>query len=372
MSNKNLKKTYHIVTFGCQMNKADSERIAGYFQKKGYKKAEEYKDADVVIINSCSVRQTAEDRVLGLVNNISKLSPKPKIILTGCMLRYTIYQLKRMLPDVNSFVPIEKLIKGAKPIREGNMPCYLKGRKKSRKHAWVPIMRGCDNFCTYCVVPYSRGREKSRPIEEIYNEIKCLVEKGYQEITLLGQNVNSYHNNSELKIENLELIKTIDKLKKEYKNNFAVLLALIHSIKELKKIHFITSNPHDMTDGIIQAISLPKIDRYLHLAVQSGDDEILKKMNRKYNSTEFLNLINKIREKISDVEIGTDIIVGFPGETKKQFQNTVKLCQKVNFCKAYISKYSPRSGTPAYKMEDNVSHKEKKRRWKILNSLINE
>jgi len=384
--NKASKRTqsYFIVTYGCQMNELDSERIAGGLEKKGYKRAESYKSADLVIINTCSVRQSAEDRVLGLVNNLKKLKinstspslpageaglrgarrPKsPKIVVTGCMLRYTTHRLKKILPDVEEFIPIEELIP-----ENLSSKFYVRG---SKTNAYVSIMRGCDNFCTYCVVPYSRGRERSRPIEEIYYEVKELVKRGYKQIMLLGQNVNSYHKSSRLEARGSRLRKELKNLKKKYKNNFAVLLALLHSIKGLEKISFITSNPHDMTKGIIRAMSLPKIDKHLHLAVQSGDDDILRRMNRKYTVKRFLQLIKEIREQIPDIKISTDIIVGFPGETKKQFENTVKLCKKVDFCKAYINKYSPRLGTAAYKMEDNIPIAEKKRRWKVLDNLIN-
>lgn len=326
---------YFIATFGCQMNKADSERIAGAYKLKGYKKTKSIKEADVVLINTCSVRQSAEDRVFGLVNNLSKLSKKPKIILTGCMLRYTLWQLKKILPGVDKFLKIEDLIKKGPALRQ------------DKNHAWVPIMRGCDNFCTYCVVPYSRGREQSRPREEIICEVKELVKRGYRQITLLGQNVNSY------------------------KPSFFRLLCQLHKIKGLEKIKFITSNPHDLTDDIIQAMKLPKIDRYLHLPVQSGDDRVLKKMNRKYTAKQYLELIKKIKKEIPEIEIGTDIIVGFPGETKKQFQSTLSLCKIAKFKVAYIAKYSPRPGTAAYKLKDNVPYKEKKRRWQILDNLIN-
>jgi len=370
-----MTKTYYIQTFGCQMNKADSERIAGAYQLKGYQPAKSYQDADVVIINTCSVRQSAEDRVLGLVNNLRHLrggrmdsseaeeKRKPKIILTGCMLRYALYRLKKMLPDVDEFIKLEDLIP-----KNLNTKYYIRNTKN---HAWVSIMRGCDNFCTYCVVPYARGREVSRPFDEIYWEVKKLVKEGYKEITLLGQNVNSYGKNLKFKIANAKLKLQTQNLQKKYENNFAVLLELLHSIKELKKIKFLTSNPQDLTDDIIKAMKLPKIDRYLHLAVQSGDDEILKRMNRRYTAKQFLNLIKKIRRNIPEIEIGTDIIVGFPGETKEQFQHTVDLCKKAKFKVAYIAKYSPRSGTPAYKLKDNVPYQEKKRRWRILDKLIN-
>jgi len=370
---------YFIKTYGCQMNVADSEKIAQALEEKGYQPAESMEKADLVVINSCSVRQSAENRVFGLVNNLRNLRgwrqpssevKRPRIILTGCMVgsalgkrkRYSLAQLKRRLPQVDKFQPIEDLI-GQKRF---SPQC-------KRDKAFVSIMRGCDNFCTYCVVPYGRGSEKSRPMEEIYREIKKLVRGGCKEITLLGQNVNSY--GKDLKIKNWKFNKNL-KLKirdfrKKYKNNFAVLLALLHLIKGLKRIDFITSNPHDMAEGIIEAMKLPKISRQLHLAVQSGDDQILKKMNRKYTSRQFLDLVKKIKRSIPEIQISTDIIVGFPGETKEQFQNTVELCRQIGFNKAYISKYSPRPGTAAAKLEDNVPYQEKRKRWQILDKLIN-
>ena len=347
------------------MNKADSEKITLSFEHKGYRQAKSAKDADVLIINTCSVRQSAEDRVLGLVNNLSKIKSKkrrPKIILTGCMLRYPLPRLKKILSAVDEFIKLKELIKNLKlEIRNSKAP------------AFVTIMEGCDNYCTYCVVPYSRGREVSRPMEEIYCEVKELVKRGVKEITLLGQNVNSYGKG--LKIENWKLNKNyklkIINLKKQYKTPVAILLAFLHSIKGLKKISFLTSNPQDLTDDIIEAMKLPKIARYLHLPVQSGDDEILKKMNRQYTCQQYLALIKKIRCQIPKIEIGTDIIVGFPGETRQQFQNTVVLCKKARFKVAYVAKYSPRWGTAAFKLKDNVSPQEKKRRWRILDKLIN-
>lgn len=388
MSDKRTKK-YFIATYGCQMNKADSEKIAGAMEQGGYKPAKIVKDADLVIINTCSVRQSAEDRVLGLVNNLLKLKEqrakrkikncKLKIIVTGCMLRYTSHRLKKMLPGVDEFVKLKDLIS---PILNsptsppaGGFGRQGKFNSESIIHdsKFVKIMEGCNNFCTYCVVPYARGREKSRPMDEIYCEVKELVKRGCKEIALLGQNVNSYGKG--LKIEDCKFNENcklrIENLKKDYKNPFALLLALLHSIKELKKIKFLTSNPQDLTDDIIKAMKLPKIDRYLHLPVQSGDDEILKKMNRKYTTKKYLALIKKIRKEIVGISIGTDIIVGFPGESKKQFQNTVKLCKKAGFKTAYIAKYSPRIGTAAYELEDNVPYQEKKRRWEILDDLIN-
>lgn len=343
---------YFIQTFGCQMNEADSERLAGVFEKKGYKVAKKVGEANVIIINTCSVRESAENRVFGLVNNLAKKKAKhQKIILTGCMLgsaqderrRYTLQQLKKRLPQVNEFKTIEELIG----------PEKISPKRKKTTSAFVPIMRGCDHFCSYCVVPYGRGEERSRPFEEIVCEIEELTKRGYKEISLLGQNVNSYGKNL--------------KPRKKFSN----LLRRLHEIEGIKKISFITSNPWDLADDIIDAMSLPKIDRYLHLPVQSGDNRILKKMNRPYTTLQYIKLIEKIRKKIPNIKIGTDIIVGFPGETKKAFENTVDLCKKVDFVKAYIAKYSPRPGTVAFKMKDNVSPEEKKKRWRVLEELIN-
>jgi tRNA-2-methylthio-N6-dimethylallyladenosine synthase len=340
-----LMKKYFIKTYGCQMNEADSERIAGWYEVRGWKAAKSLKEADEVVINTCSVRQTAEDRVFGLVKNLNKL----KIILTGCMLYHPIADLKRKLPLVDEFKKTNEFL-GSSQLDNLTI-------RDSKSHAWVPIMEGCNNFCAYCVVPYARGREKSRPFEEIICEVKELVRRGYREITLLGQNVNSYGKD----------IKIIS----NSRTYFALLLAVLNGISGLKKISFLTSNPWDLDDEIIEAMKLPKVDRYLHLPVQSGDDEVLRRMNRHYTAKQYLSLINKIRKKIPDIKIGTDIIVGFPGETKKQFKHTVDLCKKVSFAKAYIAMYSPRPGTAAYKLKDDVPHGEKKRRWKILEELIN-
>jgi len=340
-------KKYYIKTFGCQANEADSERIARLYQEKGFKPAQSLDKADVVIINTCSVRESAENRAYGLINNLVKnfnhkpLAIRPKLILAGCLLRYGVTTLKKKLPEVGEFLRMEDYRFNLPPVR------------KEKKPALVPIMEGCSHYCSYCVVPYARGREKSRPFEEIVCEIEKLAKQGYQEITLLGQNVNSYGKDL--------------KPRKE----FSQLLQRLHEIKGIKKISFLTSNPWDLTDDIIQSIKLPKIDKYLHLPVQSGDDDILKKMNRPYTAKQYLSLINRIRKEIPEIKMGTDIIVGFPGETKKAFENTVKLCQKIGFVKAYIAKYSPRPGTLAYKLKDDVLSKEKKRRWRILEELIN-
>jgi len=342
------------------MNTADAERIAGWYEEQGWQVADQIEEADEVVIVSCSVRQSAENRVYGLVNNLNQLKAqgsKFKVVLTGCMLRLPEGILKRKLPGVDEFRRVETYTAGLR-IRE------------SATHAWVPISNGCNNFCTYCVVPYARGREVSRPFEEIICEVKELAKRGYKEITLLGQNVNSYGKDFE-KSKGKSQMSEVKVKSQKFETPFAILLATLHEIPGIEKISFLTSNPWDLTEDIIEAMSLPKIDRYLHLPVQSGDDEILKKMNRPYTAVQYIKLVEKIREKIPDIKVGTDIIVGFPGETEEQFQHTVDLAQKVGFEKAYIAMYSPRSGTVAFKMKDTVPYREKKRRWQILENLIN-
>ncbi|MDP3888687.1 MAG: MiaB/RimO family radical SAM methylthiotransferase [bacterium] len=342
-----MSKTYFIKTFGCSANVADSERIAGLYERKGYQAAKTLEEADVVIINSCSVRQSAEHRVYGLVNNLTRRLTgsgpvnRSKIVLAGCMLRYGVTTLKEKLPEVDEFLRMEDV--GFEKMAE----------RKDKQKALVPIMEGCNNFCTYCVVPYSRGREKSRPFEDTICEVEKLANSGCKEIVLLGQNVNSYGKDL------------------NQKRKFSSLIDEIHKIKGVEKISFLTSNPWDLTDDIIQSIKLPKVNKSLHLPVQSGDDEVLKKMNRHYSALQYIKLVEKIKKEIPEIKIGTDIIVGFPTETKEQFENTVKLCQRVKFEKAYIARYSPRSGTAAYKFKDDVPAMEKKRRWQILEKLIN-
>ncbi len=356
---------YFIKTYGCQMNEADSERIAGWYEKKGWQKAKSVEQADEIIINSCSVRESAENRAFGLINNLSKLSSKGrsaagrKIILTGCMLRYPLRTLKEKLPQIDEFRKIERF--NSQPARPN-----------SKNEALVPIMEGCNNFCSYCVVPSARGREKSRPFEEIVCEVEGLIKRGYKEITLLGQNVNSYGNDfTKKEIESIRnCINDSNHLNRNTKP-FSLLLRKLNQVKGIKKISFMTSNPWDLTNDIIKAISLPKVDRYLHLPIQSGDDEILERMNRKYTAAAYLKLVKKIRQAIPDIKIGTDIIVGFPGETEKQFNNTVLLCRKVGFIKAYVARYSPRPGTAAFKLKDDVTPEEKRKSWRILDNLVN-
>ena len=314
------------------MNKSDGERIISVLKKQGYLPALKEAEADLILINVCSVRQSAVNRVYAKVNKYFK---KKKIILTGCVLKEDKNKLKN---KVSEFWHPDYYFE-CLPIHQ------------SKFQAFLPIMTGCNNFCAYCVVTYTRGREKSRPAKEIIREIKSLVKKDYKEVILLGQNVNSY---------------------KDKNVNFPKLLKKINNIKGNFKINFITSHPKDMSDELIETMAkCQKLIKEIHLPVQSGDNEILKKMNRHYTASHYKKLIKKIKQKIPGIKISTDIIVGFPGETKKQFQNTVKLAKEIKFEKAYVSKYSPRPGTLAFKLKDNVSPQEKKTRWQILEKLIN-
>jgi tRNA-2-methylthio-N6-dimethylallyladenosine synthase len=391
-----MSKTYFIKTWGCQMNVADSQRIAGFYTQKGWQKAKTWQEADEIILVTCSVRASAENRVLGFVRNFNKEFPllteeglgevknsrhpeldgspskkkkAPKLILTGCMLHHTKKRLQKLFPGVSQFSDISQTLDFQTP--------YIRNDKK---HAFVPISSGCNSFCTYCIVPMARGREKSRPETDIISEIKKLVKDGFSQFTILGQNVNSYGLE---KVgmgmrKRLEQGRDLPSPQSQYKSfqdqsPFSKLLAKICTINGVKKLAFMSSNPWDFYDDIINVIkNNPIIDRHFHIAVQSGDDEILTKMNRGYTAKQFENLINKIRSKIPQATFSTDIIVGFPGETQKQFQNTVKFCQKLKFKLAYINKYSPRPGTASAKLyKDDVDIHKKKRRWKILEELIN-
>lgn len=328
MSRKN-KKVY-IKTFGCAQNVADSERVKAYFWGQGYDFTDNWKEADEVVINSCVVRESAENRVYGLVDNIKKFNPKIKIILTGCLTG-----IKKKVDNVDEIWPISKF-EAIEPLRN------------NKNAALIPISTGCNNFCSYCIVPFARGKEVSRDFQKIIEEVDEAIKKGFKTVVLIGQNVNSYE------------------------PSFPKLLEAVAK-KPLDKISFVSSNPWDFSDELIETIAkYPNIDRLIHLPFQSGDDEILKKMNRNYTQKEYLNLVKKIRKKVKGVRFSTDIIVGFPGEDEKAFQNTVDVCRKVGFEIAYINKYSPRQGTVSAKLYPNdIPQAEKKRRWQVLERLVN-
>ncbi len=391
---------YLIHTFGCQQNHADSERIQRNLIGRGMTKARSFKTADYIVINTCMIRESAENRVYGLVNNLGKLKEKKqvKIIVTGCMVGLAfrdktgkfLKKIRETMPQVDEFMPIEEVGFDFAPVRN------------NRTNAWVPISNGCNNFCTFCIVPFTRGREISRPFKDIIDECLELKKKGYKNITLLGQNVNSYGADLILGEKNIQVMRDINKT--YFKKNPLILVKDKFRIndKEIKpvyvkhlgryriptlfpilldevakmgfdKVDFISSNPWDFSDELISVIARNKnITRLIHLPVQSGSDTVLKRMNRWYTQKQYLNLINKLKKRIPDIRFSTDIIVGFCGETDLEFKDTVKLAKKVKFEKAYLAMYSPRFNTAASKaFSDNIPHPVKKKRWQILENLIN-
>ncbi len=349
---------YHLITFGCQMNKSDSERIASVLENMGYQAVNKPERADLIIVNMCSVRQSAVDRVDGLrkkFTELKKQNPNLKTALTGCVLLPDKTKLKKqfdLIFDIKNLTKLSNMLCYPLVIPRSNTLEYFSvfPDSDSLVTAYVPIMTGCNNFCAYCVVPYVRGEEISRPAQEIIKEVKKLIKNGHKEIILLGQNVNSY---------------------KDKNTNFPQLLKLINDLPGEFWLRFITSHPKDLSDELIEVMAKSeKITEYLHLPVQAGDNQILKKMNRGYSVDQYKNLIEKIRKKIKNISISTDIIVGFPGETKKQFKQTAKLMKWAKFDMVYTAQYSPRPMTAASKLEDNVIKKEKKRREQILTKIL--
>lgn len=328
------------------MNKSDSERIESVLENSGFKKSSLDK-ADYAFLNLCSIRQSAVDRVWEKINQLKKQNDKIKIVLTGCILPKEKDKLQK---KADYLLNINKLMEWPILNNKKNKE-YLCATPKlnSRFEAYVPIMTGCNNFCSYCAVPYTRGREKSRPVKDIINEVNKLVVQGYKFITLLGQNVNSY--NGEINFP--KLLKKIDKISGDY------------------WLSFVTSHPKDMTDKLIKCFKTSKhLIPYLHLPIQAGSNKILKAMNRKYTSQDYLKLINKIKKINPDINLSTDIIVGFPKETKKDFNDTISIMKKVKYDMAYIAQYSPRPNTAAEKLDDNIPKEEKKKREKILTEIL--
>jgi len=353
--NEIMVKKYHIIIFGCQMNISDAERISAILESIKYEKTSNINEADLIVITMCSVRQSAADRIHGLVEKfkvIKKSNSKLKTILTGCVIKKDKPKFEKGFDYVIDIRDIKKIpeLLGKKIIDNTDNYLDITPKYSSKFSANVPIMTGCNNFCAYCVVPYTREREVSRPAKEIISEIKNLVKSGYKEIWLLGQNVNSYNDG---------------------KINFAMLLKMVNNIPGKFWIRFTSSHPKDFNDEVINTMAIGnKITPYLNLPAQSGDDEVLKSMNRHYNIKDYKNKIKKLRKKISGISISTDIIVGFPGETKKQFENTAKLFRDIKYDMAYINKYSSRAGTVAAKLKDSVSWDEKKRREKVLTEIL--
>ncbi|MFH1714494.1 MAG: MiaB/RimO family radical SAM methylthiotransferase [Candidatus Nealsonbacteria bacterium] len=332
-------RKYRIITYGCQMNKADSERIMTDLENKGYSPASDIKEADLIAVNMCSVRQSAVDRVYGLLPKFKELrkNKRLKTILTGCLLKKDSRKLRE------GFDVITK--------KESFLKCPPKYRKE--KEAFLPISNGCNNFCSYCVVPLTRGKLVCRDHKIIIKEAEKIIKKGVKEIWLLGQNVNDYQSPTK---------KTI---------NFPKLLRKISDLPGNFSIRFVSSNPKNFSDELIKTMAdSEKIAKYLNLPVQSGDNKILKRMNRPYTAKQYKSLVSRIRNKMPNINLSTDVIVGFPGETESQFQNTAKLFKEIGFDIAYINKYSPRPQTAAFLLKNNITQKEKKRRERILKKLV--
>jgi tRNA-2-methylthio-N6-dimethylallyladenosine synthase len=368
-------KNFFIETWGCQMNEEDSEKLSGMLKRLGYKRTEDRSSADLIIFNTCCVRENAELKVYGNLGMLKKLKIKnPNLIIAicGCMM-----QQKDMAKNIIKRFPFVDIIFGTHNAykfpeylnrvqqentsvieiqdKESGIVEGLPIDRESNVKAFVTIMYGCNNFCTYCIVPYVRGRERSRKPEDIEKEIKELISKGYKEITLLGQNVNSYGKTLEPKV------------------SFSDLLRRINSIDGVERIRFMTSHPKDLTEDVIDAVAeCSKVCEQIHLPVQSGSTSLLKKMNRNYSKEGYLNLVKKIREKVPDAAITTDIIVGFPGETEEDFEETLNLAREVQYDSAFTFIYSKRKGTPAYDFKEQIPEDIKHERFNRLVEVINE
>ena len=366
-------KKYYLKTYGCQMNEHDSENIKALLEKMGFEATTTMNNADLIILNTCSIRENAHNKVFGMLGRAKHLKETKKDLIvgiTGCMAQEGVVANKILnnykwmdfvigthkLEQLNDIIYqslLKHQLKIEAPSYEGDILEDLPAKRNSKYKAFVNIMLGCDKFCTYCIVPYTRGKQRSRMPEDILNEVKDLVKEGYQEVTLLGQNVNAYG--------------------KDLNINYTMTNLLEDTAKTgINRIRFVTSHPWDFTDDMIDIIAkYDNIMPSIHLPVQSGNNEILKLMGRRYTKDDYLTLYNKIKEKIKDVSITTDIIVGFPNESANQFKDTLDLVDKCKFDLAYTFIYSKRAGTPAEKMFDPISKIEKEKRLQELNEKIN-
>jgi len=342
---------YHIWTIGCQMNKAESERLASFFEQRGYQPTAAAEKADIIVLNSCVVRQSAENRVINKLHTLKqlkKLRPGLTLAVTGCLVNSDTAALKRAFPYVDYF------------FKPGDFPPWLEKATSAQAlpqrppvSVYVPIIQGCNNFCSYCIVPYRRGRERSRPIEEIVSEVRELVRRGAREIVLLGQNVDSYGHDL------------------PDRPDLADLLTELNAVAGSVRLRFLTNHPKDMTRKLIDTIATrDKVCEHISLPVQSGDNNILKAMRRGYTVERYRQLISEIRYSIPEVALSTDVIVGFPSESEEQFQHTVDLLTELRFDTVHVAGYSPRAGTiAARELEDNIPTVEKWRRLKIIEQL---
>jgi tRNA-2-methylthio-N6-dimethylallyladenosine synthase len=342
-------KYYYIWTIGCQMNEFESEELQSRIEAAGYCEVFRPEEADLIVMNTCMVRQSAETKAINKLENLKplkKLNPDLKIILTGCLVGFegATDALKKQFKYVDEFLP------------PGKLPVWLQSYDRQMKTgicSFVPIQEGCDNFCTYCIVPYRRGREHSVPLDEIERKARKMVALGAREITALGQNVNSYGK---------DLVPQA---------NITDVLETLNAIEDLKRIRFLTNHPKDMTRNLVETMArLPKVCEHINLAVQSGNNEVLRRMNRNYTVEHFLDLVDMMREIIPDIAIVTDMIVGFPGETEEQFMDTIGLIKKVGFDAIHIAAYSQRSGTYASEhLKDDVPEEEKERRLHMVEDI---
>lgn len=366
---------YFIETYGCQMNESDTERIGGQLEELGYAPADDLQDADIVILNTCSIRQNAEEKVYGKIGEVKKLKERnPKVLLgiAGCMAQENKNKLIQRMPvidfvigpyhihDLKDIISRHDAVGSHVVMAELNSQrvqdySELRAVRKSKIFAWVPIMQGCNKYCTYCIVPYVRGKETSRTIPDVYDEVKRLAEDGYKEITLLGQNVNSYG------------------LDFRDGTNFGELIRSLDDIEGIERIRYMSSHPRDMTFDMVDAMAeSSKVVRHMHLPVQHGSNAMLRRMNRGYTIEHFKELLAYVREKMPDTVITTDLITGFPGETEEMHKETLQLLEDLRFDSAYTFIYSPRRGTPAARMEDQIDDATKHRRLQEIMDVEND
>ena len=373
---KNYK--YYIFTMGCQLNENDSEKIAGMLEEMGYSETSKLEEANIIVFNTCCVRENAEEKLFGKIGEIKKLKEYKNVILAigGCMMQEDVmlnkikksykyvdivfgtHTMQNLPEDIYKVLKEQAKVKDVIDI-DGEIYEGLPIKRNDKFRASVTITYGCNNFCTYCIVPYVRGRERSRNPENILDEIKGLAQEGYKEVTLLGQNVNSYMNHP-----------GIDKSKLGKINSFATLLDEVCKIDGIERVKFISPHPKDFTDDVIETIAKnDKIARLIHLPLQSGNTKVLKEMNRVYTKEQYLSLVDKMKAKIPNVVFSTDIIVGFPGETDKEFEDTLDVVRKVNFEQIFMFIYSPREGTIAAKRDDQIPENIKHIRFDKLKEL---
>ena len=380
--NEGKELKYFIMTMGCQLNENDSEKISGMLEEMNYKKTDNIKEADIVVFNTCCVRENAEEKLFGKVGEVKKQKEEKGTLIAigGCMMqeKHIVEKIKQSYPYVDILfgthtfqnIPedLYKSLEENRKIRDiididGNIVEGLPIRRNDNVKASVTIMNGCNNFCTFCIVPYVRGRERSREPRDIIEEVRNLAKQGYKEITLLGQNVNSY-----LRVERERKIPF-----EEYEgvNSFATLLRAVNKIEGIEKIRFVSPHPKDFTDDVIEAIrDCDKVAKMIHLPLQAGSTRILKKMNRVHTKEQFIDLANKIKDAIPGVAFSTDIIVGFPGETEEDFEDTLDVVRKVRFDQVFMFIYSRRVGTVADKMEDQIPEEIKHKRFDRLKELV--